>query len=308
MTDAQDQTNSRRVAAGMDVPEPASHVLSPGRLTVVSFACLLIWSVLSIASLFAPSMPWVPPVMLLASSAFFILHGAARYGWRGIVIFIVIGLLVSNLYENLSVETGFPYGFYVHHTEPKLFNFPIASMPGQLFMYYVCWICGLALVGRNERQNSWLGWLAAPVAATFVVTGLDASIDPIFATIHHAWSFRDGGGYFGVPLSNCLGWLVSGLTLYLACAAFLPRGARPTIILNGKFWWTQPSIILIVAGISQPLALLNSPAGVAVDPTGVSWRTHDLLVTMSTVSICTAIFVGLTTLLSLWTDRADARA
>lgn len=305
MTDAQDLKNARHVAVGISDSEPASHIR---RLTALSFVCLCVWAVLSITAIFATSMLWIPPLLLLTSSAFIILHGAARYGWRGIALFIVLGLVISNIYENLSIETGFPYGFYVHHAEPKLFNFPIASMPGQLFMYYVCWICGLALVGRNERQNSWLGWLAAPVAATFVVTGLDASIDPIFATLHHAWSFSDGGGYFGVPLSNCLGWLVSGLTMYLAWASLLPRGAHQTFIPNGKDWWAQPSIILIVAGISQPLALLNSPGGIAVDAAGVSWRTDDLLVTMSTVSICTAILVGLTTLLSLWTASANAKA
>jgi len=45
---------------------------------------------------------------------FALVHGAERYGWRGILVFVVICLLVSNASENLSILTGFPFGRYYY--------------------------------------------------------------------------------------------------------------------------------------------------------------------------------------------------
>lgn len=49
-------------------------------------------------------------LVLLVSVAFALIHGALRYGWRGIAAFIVICLVVSNILENTSILTGFPSG------------------------------------------------------------------------------------------------------------------------------------------------------------------------------------------------------
>ena len=70
-------------------------------------------------------------VILLISVAFALLHGATRYGWSGIVAFVVICLVVSNVLENTSILTGFPFGHY-HYTDalgPKLFLVPVLIGP-----------------------------------------------------------------------------------------------------------------------------------------------------------------------------------
>src|SRR5207237_9279968 len=54
-------------------------------------------------------------VVLLISVAFALVHGAVRYGLerhRGIV---AICLAVSNILENTSILTGFPFGHYHYH-------------------------------------------------------------------------------------------------------------------------------------------------------------------------------------------------
>src|ERR1700730_4880676 len=48
--------------------------------------------------------------------AFGLLHGARRYRWRGILAFLIICLVVSNLLELTSITTGFPFGHY-HYTD-----------------------------------------------------------------------------------------------------------------------------------------------------------------------------------------------
>src|SRR5438132_1611954 len=52
-------------------------------------------------------------VVLLLSVVFALIHGALRYSWSGIAVFIVISLVVSNILENTSILTGFsPYTFF----------------------------------------------------------------------------------------------------------------------------------------------------------------------------------------------------
>src|SRR5882762_6644605 len=54
---------------------------------------------------------------------FALVHGAWRYGWSGILVFVAICLVVSNAFENLSILTGFPFGryYYTGVLGPKLF-------------------------------------------------------------------------------------------------------------------------------------------------------------------------------------------
>jgi len=47
---------------------------------------------------------------------FALVHGARRYGWKSIAVFMVITLIVSNILENSSILTGFPFGHYYYTT------------------------------------------------------------------------------------------------------------------------------------------------------------------------------------------------
>src|SRR5450432_302852 len=48
------------------------------------------------------------PFLVAIPSAFALLHGARKYQWSGILTFLVICLVVSNVLENTSILTGFP--------------------------------------------------------------------------------------------------------------------------------------------------------------------------------------------------------
>ena len=87
-------------------------------------------------------------VVLLISVAFALIHGAVRYGWSGIVVFVVICLAVSNILENTSILTGFPFGHY-HYTDalgPKLFLVPLLIGPAYFANGYFAWVIGNVLI------------------------------------------------------------------------------------------------------------------------------------------------------------------
>jgi uncharacterized membrane protein len=54
--------------------------------------------------------------------------------------------------------------------------------------------------------------LATPAIASFIMVSWDLTIDPMMSTITGNWVWHNGGSYFGVPVSNFLGWY---LTVYV---------------------------------------------------------------------------------------------
>src|SRR5437660_10271331 len=70
-------------------------------------------------------------VVPLLSVAFALIHGAMRYGWSGIAVFIVISLAVSNILDNTSILTGvaFAHYYYTGLLGPKLCLFPWLICP-----------------------------------------------------------------------------------------------------------------------------------------------------------------------------------
>src|SRR5947208_17089083 len=71
---------------------------------------------------------------------FALIHGAMFYGWRGILIFFAICLVVGNFFENLGVTTGFPFGryYFTDAMGPKIFHVPILVVLAYVGMCYVC--------------------------------------------------------------------------------------------------------------------------------------------------------------------------
>ncbi|WP_207669017.1 carotenoid biosynthesis protein [Clostridium chromiireducens] len=54
----------------------------------------------------------------------------------------------------------------------------------------------------------WINVFLVPLIATFIMVMWDVVMDPITATVNKVWIWEDGGSYFGVPISNYLGWFL----------------------------------------------------------------------------------------------------
>src|SRR5438874_2225436 len=107
-------------------------------------------------------------VIILLPLAFALLHGAVRYRWSGIITFVVICLVVSNLLENASILTGFPFGHY-HYTDllgPKLFLVPLLIGPAYVGNGYLAWVLATLLIGDVRPKASAFLTFAVPFIAS----------------------------------------------------------------------------------------------------------------------------------------------
>jgi len=123
--------------------------------------------------------PLNTPIAIVLPLLFGLLHGARRYGWRGILVFLVLCLAISNVMENLGVLTGFPFGRY-HYTGvlgPKLFLVPLLIGPAYFGASYVSWVLATILLDADRRRDA-RAVVGVPVAGTFIMVAWDVALDP----------------------------------------------------------------------------------------------------------------------------------
>jgi putative membrane protein len=230
---------------------------------------------------------------MLASflTLFGLLHGASTYGWRGILFFLVVCLGVSNAFENLSIVTGFPFGWY-HYSDamgPKLFLVPLLIGPGYFGVGYLSWTLARAILGDEDTTLAGLLSFATPAIASFIMVSWDLTIDPMMSTITGNWVWHNGGSYFGVPLGNFLGWYLT-VYVFFQCFAWYARRQFATCT-KVPGYWAKPLFAYTSIIIAPILSLLlgTEPTTIVTDPVGHLWQAQDIRSVAALVCLFTAL-------------------
>lgn len=87
----------------------------------------------------------------------------------------------------------------------KLLHVPILLGVAYWGMGYLSWTLGRPILGDVQSPLAGSRVVTLPLVASLIMVAWDLSMDPIWSTIVHGWIWRQGGAYFGVPLSNFLG-------------------------------------------------------------------------------------------------------
>lgn len=240
---------------------------------------LILYLVARILQLFAGKVPSLLIVILtvIPPAVFAVIHGARIYGSRGIVVFAALSLGIGTLFESVSLRTGFPFGHYwfTDLMGPKLFNLPILLALAYVGMGYLSWVLALMILDCQDEPLSRRNLLLLPLLASFVMTAWDLSMDPVWADIDHAWVWRDGGSYYGVPISNFAGWILTTYVFYQLFALYVRN--RAGIPSPAGHWRLA---ILFYAASAAGNLLVVAPASlgtVFVDPAGKHWMIAGIL-------------------------------
>lgn len=248
---------------------------------------LFLYLAARILQLFAGRVPSLLIVIfhVIPPALFAVIHGARIYHSRGIFVFTSLCLGVGTLFESVSLRIGFPFGHY-NFTDlmgPKLFDLPILLAIAYVGMGYLSWVLGLAILGCQNEPLSGKNIVLLPLAASFGMTAWDLSMDPVWADIDHAWVWRDGGSYYGVPISNFFGWFLTVYIFYQLFALYLRN--RVTIPSQTGHWRVA---ILFYALSAAGNLLVVAPAflgEVFVDSAGKRWMIPHILWASRLVSI-----------------------
>jgi uncharacterized membrane protein len=175
-----------------------------------------------------PNVGDIPFTLLF--TGFAVCHAGLTRGWRATAAFFVLAATISWCFEQVGVATGLIYGPY-HYSAmlgAKLGYVPVVIPLAWFMMIYPAWCVARVLLSESDRSPfswppfSWPALLANAVTAAMIITAWDVVMDPGMAQSGN-WIWERGGAYFGVPLRNYAGWLLTTVTIYLTAGLAMAR-------------------------------------------------------------------------------------
>lgn len=192
-------------------------------------------------------------ILLIIQGTMMGLWLTGHYHWRGALATLLI-LLISWWAEHLGETIGFPFGRYTYTDvlAPKIINVVPLAIP-------FAWLLIIpAAVGITDRlmafrsgasQSSPVNVVLTTLVAASFATLLDITIEPVAVHVNRYWIWHDGGGYYGVPLSNFAAWwVISALLVWILL--WLRQNARTSV-------WPPLTPVVRMEWLPQLLYLLN---------------------------------------------------
>jgi putative membrane protein len=165
------------------------------------------------------------------------------FGWLGAPragsVMLLLGAL-SVLVEAFAVKTGFPYGGFIY--SDALGYKVLGLVPWTVAFAYLPLLLGsAALASRllgSERLRFALG-------SSALLLAVDLVVDPA-AVAGGLWAYSGAGAYYGVPLANFMGWLLTSFVysniLYAIAGAkmeedgSIPVEVSASLLMALSFW------------------------------------------------------------------------
>ena len=185
--------------------------------------------------------------------ALYLWAASAAIGWRRTALFTFIAWMVAFAAEYSSTRNGIPFGLYSYIPATRgrelwISNVPFMDTLSFTFLAYMSFALAQWLrlpVGAGEQEVVGLRRsLTVLTLSAFLFMLIDVVIDPVALRgdrwfLGRIYEYPSPGVYFGVPLSNFLGWGVVGLAtvaLFQQVDRALPaeavpgRGVRPLLL------------------------------------------------------------------------------
>lgn len=145
------------------------------------------------------------------------------FGLKRSLMLIVISFAVTISLENISINTGYPYGELKHALPgPMIGSVPLIIGLSYFPLITISWLFGDIIVNALPMKKAAMVHLRILIAV-LVASILDILSDPVFTLVFKLWGYPQGGGIFGVPMSNTLGWVINSF-LTLSIFEILGRG------------------------------------------------------------------------------------
>ena len=181
-------------------------------------------------------------VIMQAAAVLAILFYA--WGWARTLKTFAIVVVLSYLAEFVGSSTGIPFGKYEYTglLQPQLAGVPLLIPLAWMMMLPPAWAIAKTILG--ESRPRWTFVLLSALA----FTAWDLFLDPQMVGWGF-WVWETPGAYFGIPLSNYLGWIVVSAIITLAVnPKNLPVGPLSLVYvltwllqtIGQGIFWSQP--------------------------------------------------------------------
>ncbi len=248
-----------------------------GHLALIAFSTIAMLTILN-----GPAGDWamqqpaatILPIAWRFSGPTYVVLGAlsmlaflvGTVGWRRALLLAGASAAISLGAELLGTSTGLPFGDYQY---TPLLGYRVAGLvpfPIPLSWFYML-VASLAVVSRLAARRGGIRspWRLAALAA-LVLLAWDVAMDPSMVHTAH-WLWGSGGWlrnlrpaalaafftsrtYYGMPLSNWLGWYLTGVVIARVMLAIVP----PREVARHLTASTYPVLLYAANGV-MPVAL-----------------------------------------------------
>ncbi|HMU41279.1 MAG TPA: carotenoid biosynthesis protein [Pseudomonadota bacterium] len=182
---------------------------------LILYSLVGLWFVLS-GRFAVPQMNLPLATTILASLsiglAFFgsLFHAIATQGTKVALRIVVAACSLSLGMELLGTMTGLPFGRYSYTglLGPKILGHVPVVLPLSWFaVYYPALLLAVRITGNRT---------GTALCAALVLTLWDVPMDPASTTGFASWVWHQTGPYYGMPLTNWMGWILTGWMIGVA--------------------------------------------------------------------------------------------
>lgn len=257
-------------------------------------------------------------ILEITGCVLLLLHGKQRYGWGGVLSFIIITFVISTFFEDLSIRTGFPFGNYHYDLSgapfavPYIDQVPVVVGPIYIAMGYLAWTLGTIILDHADLHlDKKSNLVLLPLISAFIMVQFDLVQDPATSTFQGMWVWENGGGFFGVPLVNFLGWFLTCYVVMQMFTLFLAQKQnliKRTTILTKKSYWLQPVILYGLIGISYIAQYVVNYDNhkVLTDLAGQTWTISTMYETAVTVMLFTMAYTVVLCLIHIFKKQPSS--
>ncbi|MGF1531988.1 MAG: carotenoid biosynthesis protein [Puniceicoccaceae bacterium] len=243
----------------------------------IPFFVFTVWAAVGLVvvplGLKVPFGGWSDFLFLLFASSVLLSDEIALLGAKKAIFRFVAIAVVAGAAEWLGVTTGVLFGHYVYTAAwgPLL----ASTLPLSVPLAWYCLVLPLQRVVLGDLRPV----VSVPLGAALLVV-CDLVLDPVATLLRGYWTWPAGGPYYGVPLSNFVGWFITGLLVMgiaTATAKGRMKGTRMRARALSVLGWTVGlfGLAAAVGGLWIP-AVLGLPflilAGVFFRP---AWRSKN---------------------------------
>lgn len=156
--------------------------------------------------------------------------GGLQLGLKRITVFTILAYVIAFISEYSSTRIGIPYSYYYYTGATRgkelfISNVPFIDSLSYSFLGYFSYSLALLMVStvtrkgwRCELQNPPLHSKKVLFLSAMLFVLQDVLIDPVSLRgskwfLGQMYYYPEKGIYFGVPLSNFLGWFLVGLAI-----------------------------------------------------------------------------------------------
>jgi uncharacterized membrane protein len=158
-------------------------------------------------------------------------------------------MLIGFLFEKLGLTTGFPFGHYAYHFPPYLLGVPVFVIFGWGIFSYISYLPVMDFPFKYRV-------LFFPILMVII----DLSVDPIMVTAHYWTWISTYPNWYGIPLTNFLGWYLVSFIISLTSIRTKEMKNSYIIFLITYFLFSLKFLIFAKPQLIGPLSIATSLA------------------------------------------------